>query len=49
MLTAGDDANFNNGTDALLQFYDIDGDMGEAVYFVEDVAAGGVTLTQYEN
>ena len=49
VLTAGDDANFNNGTDALLQFYDIDGDMGEAVYFVEDVAAGGVTLTQYEN
>ena len=49
VLTAGDDANFNNGTDALLQFYDIDGDMGQATYFVEDLAAGGVTLTQYEN
>ena len=49
VLSAGDDANFNNGTDALLQFYDIDGDMGQAVYFVEDVAAGGVTMTQYEN
>ena len=49
VLTAGDDANFNNGTDALLQFYDIDGDMGQAVYFVEDLAAGGVTMTQYEN
>ncbi|MGB1572667.1 MAG: T9SS type A sorting domain-containing protein, partial [Flavobacteriales bacterium] len=49
VLTAGDDPNFNNGTDALLQFYDIDGNMGEAVYFVEDLSAGGVTLTQYEN
>ena len=49
VLSAGDDANFNNGTDALLQFYDIDGDMGQAVYFVEDLAAGGVTMTQYEN
>ena len=49
VLTAGDDETFNNGTDALLQFYDIDGDMGEAVYFVEDLSAGGVTLTQYEN
>ena len=49
VLTAGDDANFNNGTDALLQFYDIDGDMGQATYFVEDLSAGGVTLTQYEN
>ncbi len=49
VLTAGDDETFNNGTDALLQFYDIDGDMGQAVYFVEDLSAGGVTLTQYEN
>ncbi|MBL6645741.1 MAG: hypothetical protein ISP55_04760, partial [Flavobacteriales bacterium] len=49
VLSAGDDANFNNGIDALLQFYDIDGDMGQATYFVEDAAAGGVTLTQYEN
>ncbi len=49
VLTAGDDADFNNGTDALLQFYDIDGDMGQAVYFVEDLSAGGVTMTQYEN
>jgi len=49
VLSAGDDANFNNGTDALLQFYDIDGDMGQAVYFVEDLAAGGVTMTQFEN
>ena len=49
VLTAGDDPNFNNGEDALLQFYDINGDGSEAIYFVEDLAAGGVTLTQYEN
>ena len=49
VLTAGDDPNFNNGEDALLQFYDINGDGSEAIFFVEDLAAGGVTLTQYEN
>ena len=36
VLTAGDDPNFNNGEDALLQFYDINGDGSEAIFFVED-------------
>ena len=49
VITAGDDPDFNNGIDALLQFYDIGGDMSQAAYFVEDLSAGGVTMTQYEN
>ena len=49
VLTAGDDANFNNGSDALLQFYDMNGDMSAGHYFIEDVDNGGVSLTQYEN
>ncbi|MDG2426245.1 MAG: T9SS type A sorting domain-containing protein [Flavobacteriales bacterium] len=49
VLTAGDDANFNNGPDALLQFYDINGDMNQATFFVEDASAGGVILEQFEN
>ncbi len=48
-LTAGDDANFNNGPDALLQFYDMNGDMSQGHYFVEDVDNGGVSLVQFEN
>jgi hypothetical protein len=48
-LTAGDDPNFNNGPDALLQFYDMNGDMSLGHYFVEDVANGGVSFTQFEN
>ena len=48
-LTAGDDPNFNNGPDALLQFYDINGDMSQGHYFLEDPANGGVSFTQFEN
>ena len=48
-LTAGDDANFNNGPDALLQFYDMNGDMSQGHYFVEDVDNGGVSMVQFEN
>ncbi len=48
-ITAGDDANFNNGPDALLQFYDMNGDMGAGHYFIEDVANGGVSFEQFEN
>ena len=48
-ITAGDDPNFNNGPDALLQFYDMNGDMSQGHYFVEDAANGGVSFTQFEN
>ena len=48
-LTAGDDPNFNNGPDALLQFYDMNGDMSGGHYFIEDGANGGVSFTQYED
>ena len=48
-ITAGDDANFNNGPDALLQFYDMNGDMSGGHYFIEDVANGGVSFEQFEN
>jgi len=48
-ITAGDDPNFNNGPDALLQFYDLNGDMSGGHYFIEDVANGGVTLTEFED
>ena len=48
-ISAGDDPNFNNGPDALLQFYDINGDMSQGHYFVEDAANGGVAFTQFEN
>ena len=48
-LTAGDDPNFNNGPDALLQFYDMNGDMSGGHYFVEDTDNGGVSLLQFEN
>ena len=43
-LTAGDDPNFNNGPDALLQFYDMNGDMSGGHYFIEDGANGGVSF-----
>jgi len=49
VLTAGDDPNFNNGPDALLQFYDMNGDMSGGHYFIEDPANGGVHLTQFED
>jgi len=48
-ITAGDDANFNNGPDALLQFYDMNGDMSAGHYFIEDAANGGVSFEQFEN
>ncbi|MBL6645351.1 MAG: T9SS type A sorting domain-containing protein [Flavobacteriales bacterium] len=48
-VTAGDDPNFNNGPDALLQFYDMNGDMGGSHYFIEDIANGGVSFQQFEN
>ena len=48
-ITAGDDPNFNNGPDALLQFYDMNGDMSQGHYFIEDAANGGVSFTQFEN
>ena len=48
-VTAGDDPNFNNGPDALLQFYDMNGDMSQGHYFIEDAANGGVSFTQFEN
>ena len=48
-ITAGDDPDFNNGPDALLQFYDINGDMSQGHYFIEDAANGGVAFTEFEN
>ena len=48
-ITAGDDPDFNNGPDALLQFYDMNGDMSQGHYFLEDAANGGVSLMQFEN